>query len=298
MGLRAGMRYPLYSDEGRTDGFGAGLPERYDLASRVLAGGGDYTWKRATRLNIFRTTLATAAAASSPLWAWFRDHPALPSVWSGEGLLEPVIVYANAMVPGQELAVHDDVPSFRGLDRHHGPQWLLVVMRRSGLFARWHIPTVHVISWWSSAPGGDFLVAGDRLPSCPNHAIVGDFEVLPHGVARLEGVEPPQLVPGGALQRVGSGWQALSPKGEALASYGDEVVRLSLSWRARVLRDEADRARLRDGSDDLSLDQALDGLTDELRSRGALPRRAPRPRPRAFAKLLLAEWPAPGGAAF
>ena len=43
-------------------------------------------------------------------------------------VIEPAIVYANLLLPGQELAVHTDVPEFRGANRKVIPQWLLVVM--------------------------------------------------------------------------------------------------------------------------------------------------------------------------
>ena len=49
-------------------------------------------------------------------------------------VVEPAIVFANLMLPGQELAVHTDVPEFRGASRKNLPQWLLVVMHHSGLF--------------------------------------------------------------------------------------------------------------------------------------------------------------------
>lgn len=55
-------------------------------------------------------------------------------------IIEPSIAYANVMLPGQELAVHTDVPEFRGFDRKVVPQWLLVVMHHSGLFDRWRLP--------------------------------------------------------------------------------------------------------------------------------------------------------------
>ena len=54
--------------------------------------------------------------------------------------LDANIVYANVVLPGQELSVHTDVPEFRGANRKHEPEWLLVVMPLSGLFERWRMP--------------------------------------------------------------------------------------------------------------------------------------------------------------
>ena len=58
----------------------------------------------------------------------------------GRPVIEPAIVYANILVPGQELAVHTDVPEFRGANRKIVPQWLIVVMHHSGLFDAWRMP--------------------------------------------------------------------------------------------------------------------------------------------------------------
>jgi hypothetical protein len=58
-------------------------------------------------------------------------------------LVIPTLVYANVMVPGQELPVHTDIPGFLGADRSQLPMWLLVVMHHSGLF--WGTSSVSVI---------------------------------------------------------------------------------------------------------------------------------------------------------
>ena len=58
----------------------------------------------------------------------------------GKPIVVPNIVYANVVLPGQELSVHTDVPEFRGANRKHEPEWLLVVMHLSGLFEPWRMP--------------------------------------------------------------------------------------------------------------------------------------------------------------
>ena len=64
----------------------------------------------------------------------------------GRRVVVPVIVYANLMVPGQQLAVHTDVPEFRGANRKELPEWLLVVMHHCGLFDQWRMPIVTAVS--------------------------------------------------------------------------------------------------------------------------------------------------------
>ncbi len=69
-------------------------------------------------------------------------------------IVEPAIAFANLMVPGQELAVHTDVPEFRGASRKNVPQWLLVVMHHSGLFDAWRLPIATGISYFLDSDGG------------------------------------------------------------------------------------------------------------------------------------------------
>jgi len=59
--------------------------------------------------------------------------------------------YANVLLPGQELAVHTDVPEFRGASRKTLPQWLLVAMHHSQLFERWRVPIATGVTWWSDS---------------------------------------------------------------------------------------------------------------------------------------------------
>src|SRR5262249_57073456 len=90
------------------------------------------------------------------------------------------IVYANLLVPGQELAVHTDVPEFRGANRTKDPEWLLVVMHHSGLFERWRMPIATGVSWFGGCRGGDFAFYPDG-PAAPPAAIPSahDTAVLP-----------------------------------------------------------------------------------------------------------------------
>ncbi len=51
------------------------------------------------------------------------------------------------MLPGQELPMHLNVPYFWGANRNSFPHWLLVLMKKSGLFENIFIPQVQGISW-------------------------------------------------------------------------------------------------------------------------------------------------------
>ena len=121
-------------------------------------------------------------------------------------MIEPAIAYANLMVPGQELAVHTDVPEFRGCNRKVVPQWLLVVMHHSGLFDEWRMPIATGIAWFHDCDGGAlaYWPDGPAFPAAThaaqyNTAMVLDTDSVFHGVDRIAAVtggRPPAAATG------------------------------------------------------------------------------------------------------
>ena len=86
----------------------------------------------------------------------FAAHPLIlqsAKSLSGAAIIVPAIVYANILVPGQELAIHTDVPEFRGLNRKNTPQWLLVCMLHSKLFESWRVPIMTCVAWFGGNAG-------------------------------------------------------------------------------------------------------------------------------------------------
>lgn len=197
-------------------------------------------------------------------------------------IIEPSIAYANLMLPGQELAVHTDVPEFRGLNRKLVPQWLLVVMHHSGLFDDWRLPIATGIGWFSSGPGGELSLWPDGpggecalVDPAPNTALVLDTDTLFHGVDPVGGahVAPPPLTGDSHLERVGDTdrWRLVDERtGEERATYDWDDLRLSVSWKAYCFPDEAARDAWREHRDDLGVDRVLGVLVDDLVRRGVV----------------------------
>jgi hypothetical protein len=199
----------------------------------------------------------------------------------GRAVIEPAIAYANLMVPGQELAVHTDVPEFRGANRKLVPQWLLVVMHHSGLFDEYRMPiataivfpcsTAHggALAYWPDGPDGPMREHEVR----PNTAIVLDTDSVFHGVERIADVpanELPHLRHGTTLDHVGGNRWALRAADEEIAQYDWEQLRFSVSWKAYCFRSEHERDTWREHRDDLTLDVILDRLVADLAERGAV----------------------------
>ncbi|MGH9884572.1 MAG: hypothetical protein ACREBE_03535, partial [bacterium] len=105
----------LYSEEGLNSGIGEGLPQRFDSAMNFVRTGGRFGRTNedrqtlAARTNYFRETYAYGEEIRAPGIEPFLHHQgfvAAARAVHGRPVIEPAIVFANLLVPGQELAVH------------------------------------------------------------------------------------------------------------------------------------------------------------------------------------------------
>lgn len=207
------------------------------------------------------------------------------AVYGPDAVVRPTSVYVNLMGPTPfAFPAHLDVPAFRGFTRADHPIWLLKVMMASGLFERWRTRIATAVSWFYDGPGGEFHYwpAGpdeaERLESPPydNVAVVADNEATFHGVGR---VGPPEarmtegVTTATRLVRGDGGWDVCDPEGAAVAHLADAEVRITVSWKADVLADEAEARRVDAGADHLDLDRVVDRFRADLASRGVTVRR-------------------------
>jgi len=292
--------YPTYGEGRQQEGFGAGIPQRYDAARNFVQtrAGQDPVWKLASRTNYFRDTFAY----EEPLFPEITFFQQLPQFIAaardvtGKSIVRPAIVYLNILVPGQELAVHADVPEFRGANRTREPEWLLVAMHHSGLFGRWRRHIATGVSWYHDCDGGEFVYYPDgaqgaarRLASRRNTAIVLDTDSVFHGIApvALRDTTLPPVEPGVRLHRDDAKRWSIRLGDDVRAVYDWNDLRLSISWKAWCFAD-ADEQRINvEHSDDLRLDQILDTFVDDLRARGKC---GARPDDDTLARLILDEY--------
>jgi hypothetical protein len=295
--------FGTYADEGSNDGLGEKLPQRFDVGLNYVVGGIDGTGNAddeqtaMRRTNYFRETYAYGddirAAGIEP----FMEQATLKETArkiSGRETIVPAIVYANLLIPRQELAVHTDVPEFRGANRKVLPQWLLVTMLHSRLFEEWRIPIVTCVSWFGQASGGAFTFYPDgpisdreSIPATHNTAIILDTDVVFHGVERV--VQSNRSLPGVTTQTrlhfCGHGNWQLRENDTVLADYSWPELRYSISWKAYCFRNETEEATWREGTDDLTVDFILNRLEKALRKRDIL--NGARPEPTEFALMLV-----------
>lgn len=272
--------YRTYVSAPQAEGVGKGLVRRHDaamnhFAAQMKRGRTEPLDVLAARTNLFRGTYAEAGAVHpgiEPIW----EHPAFveaAQAISGRPIIEPTMLYANILVPGQELALHTDTPAYAGLDQTNTPEWLLVCMAHSGLFAEWREPMIGAVSFFGGCEGGDFVLFADgpdapatRVSAAHNTAIVADTEALFHGVSRVGGPDhpAPRASVGAVIEHVGGDrWR-----------YGDEEVawgtlRFSLQWKARC--HHADRASV----EPLTREAVIDRLASDLESRGVIGAKRP-----------------------
>lgn len=297
-------RYGMYSQEASEAEIGQGLAQRHDAVMNFIRSGGRFGRKEplhvlAARTNYFREEYAYGDEVRFAGIEPFLRHEgflAAARAVHGRPVIEPAIVYANILVPGQELAVHTDVPEFRGANRKRFPQWLLVVMHHSRLFDAWRMPIVTGVAWFSACEGGEFVFYPDgpagaaaTLPAKRNTAILLDTDSVFHGVDRVAARgEMAPLRPGMQLVFDGAGRWSIRDGESVVARYAWDEMRFSVSWKAYCFADAAERDAWRAHSADLALDAILDTLVADLRARGRLP--GDRPAPTDLALQLIEEY--------
>jgi hypothetical protein len=279
-------RYRMYAELEHLDTeVGLGLAPRQDALMNFLRTGG------LARAQEPRTALGVRTSYFREEYAYGREEridgidrflyhePFVEAARAvhGRAVVEPAIVYANLMVPGQELAVHTDVPEYRGANRKIVPQWLLVVMHHSGLFDEYRMPIATAVAWFHDCDGGELAYwpdgadgAARRHEVTYNTALVLDTDTVFHGVDRIADVaaaDLPRLRTGTTLDFAGDRTWTLRADDDELARYGWDELRFSVSWKAYCFRDAHERDSWREHRNDLTLDAILDRLVDDLQSR-------------------------------
>lgn len=189
-------------------------------------------------------------------------------------VVDPQQVFINLTtpMPGSAFA-HVDIPEFVGRDRSNAPGWLLQAMGSSRAFEDVRITIVTAVSWFHTGHRGYFRYwpRGIDNPSVRhedmwNTAVVGDNDFMFHKVERV-GRDDQQRVEGlsidSTLDHDGSTWQVIEG-GSVLATYTDDDVRISLSWKARVYPSQEAKEAADAGLGALGDDEILERLERAL----------------------------------
>ena len=302
-------RYRMYAEHEQYDtAIGRGLAPRHDAITNFLRNGTEAAEPEplaalAVRTSYFREEYAYGRDERIAGIAPFLYNEAFVEAARavhGRAVVEPAIAYANLMVPGQQLAVHTDVPEFRGANRKLLPQWLLVVMHHSGLFEDYRMPIATAIAWFHDCDGGELAYWAAGPNAAPqqhrvryNTAMVLDTDSrVPRRRTDRRRTRPMSFLAsasGTTLDYDGDrSWSLRDAEGEALAKYDWDQLRFSVSWKAYCFRDAEERDDWQHHRNDLTLDVILDRLVEDLARRGR--RRARRCARRELGQLLIDEY--------
>jgi hypothetical protein len=195
-------------------------------------------------------------------------------------IVRPTTVYVNLtwQLPFPQGAGHTDVPAFRGFDRTTRPITFLTLMGLSGLFEDVRVKVATGVSWFylGSDGGFEYWPHGPDAPSVvhegaiDNTAIVADNDFMWHRVRPTGQVADGMVTMSrdADLRRLGSDEWAIVDGARELARFGFGQVRVSLSWKAIVFSDEADRRRHDEHLDDIDLDGVLERFRADFAARG------------------------------
>lgn len=196
-------------------------------------------------------------------------------------LVRPWGVYSNItfQLPFDQGRGHTDVPAFVGVDRSAYPTWFLAVMGHSGLFEKERVDIATAVAWFYRGSDGGFTYwpdGPDRPPRVHegriyNTGFVGDNDRMYHRV-RPVGSREKGLLTGMTLETRlehdgGDAW-AIRRNGETLADMDFGALRISVSWKAYVYRDEEQLRRHVEGGGALTQDAVLERFYDDLGARG------------------------------
>ncbi len=186
----------------------------------------------------------------------------------------PEQVYVNLNTPASGAGFsHVDIPEFVGMDRTNTPGWLLQAMGGSHLFEDVRITIITAVAWFYQGERGFFRywpegrdTGSIRHENMWNTAVVGDNDFMHHQVERVGPDDlgrPDGMTIDTTLDFDGERWCVVDD-GTTLAEYGDEHVRLSLSWKAKVYATSEIHEKALRGDNAMNLPEALDRFAAAL----------------------------------
>lgn len=291
------------------------FPSRVDMASHYMKTGGRYGAKEkftqmVNNIQSFQNHIFGDDLKRPELKSLFESKDYLHAAKTVCGPNHPVIdrVQVNVvmMLPGQDLPMHYDLPWFKnGANRFNLPQWLLLAMAGSGLWADEAMPQVQGVAYLhlnETINGGSFFLYPDgpggpvtSFPSNANTGSVLDGIKVIHGVNRfMPGRVAPNIGKRVAKLMLDEGsqdsWTLVNEDQEVLGQYNMNELRITLVWRSLCFESEEQRSKWNPKSTTFNAEDALQALEKDLRKRGVLGEDQPRPEMLEFALMLIDEY--------
>jgi hypothetical protein len=203
--------------------------------------------------------------------------------------LDPFQFNFIIQVPGQTVALHVDGVYFWGATRFQIPQWLLAVMKFSGLFEDRFVDQIQVVAYlhrWTSEDPKDgafvFWRKNDHeeyVPAAPLLGSIVDGSKIVHAaLVYRPNVKAPKLNKSHKNELIYLGeenWQ-LQSNGQIVNNYTTNDLRISIVYRARCFESEERAKHFNNLPEEeiLPLDSILNTLKKGLIAKGKLTEQA------------------------
>jgi hypothetical protein len=203
------------------------------------------------------------------------------SYWNAE-YAKPQLMLFNINGPcANRDPGHLDSPSFRGVRHENAPTWLTSVMGKSGLFVEYLIKMAQVITWFSLDsvsgftywPNGPLQEPKRVLPPINNRGVIVQNEMMVHR-GEANGPLNQQIPAGLAFDTVFTGDPAdrdywlLKNGDDQIARHHTAELRFLVHWSAEVFSDYDELKKNMEGSDDLTIEQAIDTMVKDINAQG------------------------------
>jgi hypothetical protein len=294
------------------------LPGRVDVAQHYIRTGGSEAFKEpyehaASRLQSFAAFFfdLSRVPLMGPLFnaPTFLAH-AKSVCPPDQQHLEPFQVNFIFQVPGQTVAIHTDAPYFWGATRFQFPQWLLVAMVHSGLFADRFIHQVQVVTYihqWNATASraGEFVYwrrdasTVERVAPKSRAGTIVDGSKMIHAANVYNGavsgvIATPPFIDKSrecSLTHIGNDDWELRCDSELLRRYRTDDLRMSVVYRAKCFASASEAQRYETQREDtlLTLEQVLATFRADLEKRGRI-HQADQVAPLDLAQLILSEY--------
>ncbi|CAK9051354.1 Uncharacterized protein SCF082_LOCUS28204, partial [Durusdinium trenchii] len=193
--------------------------------------------------------------------------------------LDPFQFNFIVQIPSQTVPTHLDGVYFKGATRFEYPQWLLAVMKSSGVFEDRFVDQVQVVGYLSD---------WDREATARTPSKFGEFIFWDKNGDRAGRRMPPLPRSGNAIDGSKVIHTTSIYRPDALAKYSLQDLRISIVYRGRCFRDQDEATAFRDNIGNAETAMKLDDILEKLVSHGkALASKAPPPLEH---RLDLAMW--------
>ena len=199
----------------------------------------------------------------------------------GAQYARPTLMLFNLCGPHHSgLNAHLDAVTFRGIRIENSPVWLQNVMGRSGLFTDHLVKMAQVITWWYRGENGTFTYWPDGPLGQPkvldhplwNKGVVVQNELMFHRgdpIGRFDSPPIRNLKHRSMLDYDDDAdvWH-ITTDGDPVHTYQPEDMRLLVHWNAEVYTDMTEAKKVMDHTDDLSIEEAIGRLLQDMRAKG------------------------------